>query len=296
MYTVAVQLPIQRSLVACIIAVLVMVVEALQLFVSGSLGERADAVLPWTGWLFAPWAIGAVMRLVRQAREEESRERTYAERLRIAREVHDVVAHGLAAISVQAKVALHVLDRRPEQARLALQAINQSSQDALDELHATLAVFRTHGDTAAGSERDGRRPSAALAELDRLVSRMGDSGLRVTVKINGARPDMPPAVDLAAYRIIQESLTNVLRHAGSATARVRVNYRPDAIDVEVLDDGKARPGRPLGAGGHGIAGMRERAAALGGSLQAEPRPEGGFRVHAQLPITAPDASQRTVPV
>jgi len=289
MYTVAVQLPIRQSLLACAVALVGVFAESFWLAVSGSFGGLV-AILPWTGWLLVPWTVGAVVRLVRRAGEEASRERAYAEQLRIAREVHDVVAHGLAAINMQARVALHVLDRRPEQARLALQAISLSSRDALDELRATLAVLRAPGAVAA-EDGDGRRPSATLAQLDRLVSRMADSGLQVTVKINGVRSDLPPAVDLAGYRIIQESLTNVLRHAGSATATARVDYRPDALVVEVLDDGNARPGRPLRAGGNGIAGMSERANALGGTLQTGPRAEGGFRVHAQLPIPAPDAQE-----
>jgi len=142
---------------------------------------------------------------------------------------------------------------------------------------------------------DGRQPAATLAQLDRLVSRMAGSGLQVTVKIHGGRPDLPPAVDLAGYRIIQESLTNVLRHAGAATATVGVDYQPDTLVVEVLDDGSAQPSRPLRPAGHGIAGMRERASALGGTLQAAPRAGGGFGVRARLPLPAPGAPARGAP-
>jgi signal transduction histidine kinase len=288
-YTVAVQLPAGRSLGACAVALAGVLAEPFWLAVSRSPGRLA-AVLPWAGWLLVPWAAGTVVSLARRAREDESRQRANAERLRIAREMHDVVGHGLAAINMQAQVALHVLDRRPEQARLALDAISQSSQDALGELRATLAVVRAPG--GAAGDGDGRRPAATLTQLDRLVSRMVGSGLHVTVKINGERPDLPTAVDLAGYRIIQESLTNVLRHAGPATATVGVDYQPDALVVEVLDDGSARPGRPARVGGNGITGMSDRAGALGGTLTAGPRPGGGFGVHARLPIPAPGAPER----
>jgi signal transduction histidine kinase len=277
-YTVATRESVGRSLVACAFALVGLLADSFRLVGSGTFG-RLVMVLPWAGWLLVPWGVGTVVRFVRRDREEASRARVYAERMRIAREVHDVVAHGLAAINMQAQIALHVLDRRPAQARVALGVISQSSHDALDELRATLAMFRAPTD-----DSDGRQPSATLAQLDQLVSRLTGGGLQVTFEVIGERPEVPSTVDLAGYRIVQESLTNVLRHAGPAHATVRVTYQPDAVVVEVVDDGSARPGLLPRPGGHGIAGMVERANALGGSLEAGPRPEGGFRVHARLPM------------
>lgn len=277
-YTVATRESVVRSLVASAFAVVGLLAESVRLLGSGTFG-RLVLVLPWAGWLLVPWGVGTVVRFVRRDREEASRARVYAEQMRIAREVHDVVAHGLAAINMQAQIALHVLERRPAQARVALAIISRSSHEALDELRATLAVFRAPAD-----DGDGRQPSATLAQLDQLVSRLTGGGLQVTVEVIGERPEVPPTVDLAGYRIVQESLTNVLRHAGPTQATVWVTYQPDAIVVEVIDDGNARPGLLPRPGGHGIAGMVERANALGGTLEAAPRPEGGFRVHAQLPM------------
>lgn len=287
-YTAAAYLSARRSLAVCVAALAAVFTGPFWLAAPGPAGKLA-AILPWAGWLLLPWAAGTVVRLARQAREEENRQRADAERLRVAHEVHDVVGHGLAAINMQAQIALHVLDRRPEQARPTLEAISQSSRDALEELRATLAVLRPPDDAGGG---DGRRPSATLAQLGQLVTRMGHSGLQVSVTINGGWPDLPPAMDLTAYRIVQESLTNVLRHAGPATASVTVDYHPDALVVEVLDDGNARPGHPLRPGGHGIAGMSERARALGGTLTAGPRAGGGFRVRARLPLPARQALAR----
>lgn len=232
-------------------------------------------------WLLVPAAVGTTVRVLRESRvrtrEDERRGLLYAERLRIAQEVHDVVGHGLAAINMQAEVALHVLDKRPEHARTALTVIGRTSKEALDELRATLAVFRT----ADGGER---RPAPGLDQLDELVTRMSSSGLPVTVTVAGQRPEVSAAVDLAGYRIVQESLTNVLRHAGRATAAVRVSYQTDQVTVEVTDDGQARPDDQPRPGGHGVAGMRERASAVGGTLSAGPRPDSGYAVVAQLPL------------
>jgi len=190
-----------------------------------------------------------------------------------------VVGHGLAVISLQAAVALHVGGRRPEQAQVALEAIKRSSKDALEELQGTLTVFR-QPDNGDGS----RRPAPGLGQLEALVAAMGEGGLPVDVVVTGDRVSLPGVVDLAAYRIVQESLTNVVRHAGPASATLRVSYQPGAVVLEIADTGR---GRRLGAarpGGHGIAGMRERAAAVGGTLEAGPSGDGGFRVRARLPF------------
>jgi signal transduction histidine kinase len=215
-----------------------------------------------------------------RTREEEARRQVHEERMRIARELHDVVSHTIGVISVQAGVAAHLLRRRPEKAAESLEAIRQASDEALGELHAMLGVLRD-GD-------DGRpplSPAPGLAELDALVAQAGGAGVEVQVSVEGEPRRLPSAVDLTAYRVVQESLTNVVRHAGASRARVTVSHRAGGVVVEVVDDGRGgAAGNGSGGSGQGIVGMRERARALGGTLEAGPRPEGGFRVLATLPV------------
>lgn len=251
---------------------------------AGTATSPLDLLLWPLAFIGLPAAVGTIMRLRREEaqhlRDEQFRQAAFDERLRVAREVHDVVGHGLAVINMQAGIALHVINKRPDQAEVALRAIRTASKDALEELRGTLAVFRQPDGTAP------RRPVAGLEQLDALVNEMRDSGLPVKLEVSGQRTAIPGAVNLAAYRIVQESLTNVLRHAGAASAIVRVGYEPDAVALEILDDGRGVDPRGNGLhghGGHGITGMRERAAALGGILEVGPRPGGGFRVHARLP-------------
>jgi signal transduction histidine kinase len=214
-----------------------------------------------------------------RARTEEVRRHSYEERLRIAQEVHDVVGHGLAAIHMQAEIALHVLPKRPEQAETALAAISRTSKVALDELRATLDVVRREADATAP-----RTPGPGLARLDDLVARMSGTGVAVTVTVTGTPRELPAAIDLAAYRIVQEALTNVLRHAGTATAAVLVGYQPQELVVEVTDSGRGAVTVDA-KGGHGIPGMAARVTALGGVFEAGPRPADGFRVFARLPVS-----------
>src|SRR5829696_5075290 len=217
-----------------------------------------------------------------RTREEEARRRVDEERMRIARELHDVVSHTIGVISVQAGVAAHLLERRPDKAAESLAAIRQASDEALGELHAMLGVLR-HGDGGGGQAP--LSPAPGLGELDALVAQAAGAGLEVQVSLEGRPRRLPPAVDLAAYRVVQESLTNVIRHARAGRADVTVHHADGRVVVEVTDDGRARPGDRNGNGsGRGILGMRERARALGGSLEAGPRPEGGFRVVASLPV------------
>ena len=241
--------------------------------------------LSWCVLLLAAWALGTIVRVrhesIARSRQEEARRQAYEQRLEIAREVHDVVGHGLAVINMQASVALHVRERRPEQAEMALETIRQASKDSLEQLRRTLAVFREDGDGGAA-----RAPNPGLAELPALVSTMEASGLSLDVEISGARRPLPAAVDLAAYRILQESLTNVLRHAGATAARVRLAYSPRHLEVEVTNSDGGQSRAPSRSPGHGIAGMRERASTLGGLLEAGPVPGGGFRVRAELPLAA----------
>jgi signal transduction histidine kinase len=222
-------------------------------------------------------AIRQRAELAERTREDEARRRVDAERLRIARELHDVVAHTMATINVQAGVAAHVSNGLPEQAATALQAIKEASRRGLRELRAILAVLHQ------ADEDEPTHPAPGLAELTALISTVDAAGLPATIRIAGEQRPLPPAVDLAAYRIVQESLTNALRHAGPATATVALTFGPNQLQVEVVDTGRGDAASSDGAG-HGIPGMRERAAAVGGTLQAGPGPGGGFRVLACLPI------------
>jgi signal transduction histidine kinase len=284
MYSVAVRLPAGVSLVACGVALLAVVIpDMLVIDPELLLVETPLLLAVLSGLLLPSWAIGTVVRLGREAerraRQDDARRRVDEERLRIAREVHDVVGHGLAVINLQAAVALHVAGRRPEQAQVALAAIKRSSNDALEELQGTLTVFR-QPDNGDGS----RWPAPGLGQLEALVAVMGEGGLSVEVVVTGDRVGLPGVVDLAAYRIVQESLTNVARHAGPASATVRVCYQPGAVVLEIADTGMGRSAGAARPAGHGIAGMRERAAAVGGMLEAGPSGDGGFLVRARLPF------------
>jgi signal transduction histidine kinase len=213
-------------------------------------------------------------------REQEILRRASDERMRIARDLHDVVAHNIAVINVQANTALHLLDRQPEAARPALTAINDVSKQALAELRAVLGVLRADGGTAP------REPAPGLGRLDTLVANMAAAGLTVELTVAGDPVALPSSVDLAAYRIIQEALTNSARHSGGTRATVRVNYSDMNVEIEVADDGTTGPTVTRTTGtGSGIAGMTDRAQALGGSLSAAPRSGGGFLVRALLPVS-----------
>ncbi|MFJ4875725.1 sensor histidine kinase [Streptomyces sp. NPDC088745] len=216
-----------------------------------------------------------------RTREEEARRRVAEERLRIARELHDVVAHHIALVNVQAGVAAHVMDRRPDQAKEALAHVRAASRSALGELRATVGLLRQSGDPSAPTE-----PAPGLAVLDALLDTFRNAGLPVALTRTDDDRALPASVDLTAYRIVQEALTNVRKHAGpGAEAEVGVVRGGDVLEVTVLDDGTETP-PPATEGGHGLLGMRERVSALGGALTAGPRPGGGFRVHAILPVTA----------
>jgi signal transduction histidine kinase len=283
MYSVAVELPVGPSLLACGVTLLAVVTPDLLVVDPPLLTEAALLLAVLSGLLLPAWAIGTVVRLgqeaERRAHQDETRRRADQERLRIAQEVHDVVGHGLAVINLQAGVALHVAGRRPEQAEVALAAIKRSSKEALEELRGTLAVFR-RPDNGGGPWR----PAPGLGQLGALAAAMAEGGLPVQVAVTGQRAGLPAAVELAAYRIVQESLTNVARHAGPAAATVKVGYEPDALVVEVADTGSGRTAGAARPAGYGIAGMRERAAAVGGTLQAGPSGDGGFLVRARLPL------------
>jgi len=253
-----------------------------------------SAVVAWTtAWLLIVMGGGEVVRLRRaylgslrqraveaeRTRDEEGRRRASEERLHIARELHDLIGHNISLIHVQASVGLHLLERQPDQAAAALTAIKRASKDTLDELRLVIGGVRNAG------EQSPRRPARGLGDLDALVSATAAAGLDVRMEVSGSPRPVPAALGLAAFRIVQESLTNVRRHAGPAAATVRLEYGDRDLSVRVEDDGRGpgarRPGR---SGGSGLAGMRERAAAVGGSLDAGARPGRGFQVVARLPL------------
>ncbi|THA35691.1 two-component sensor histidine kinase [Streptomyces sp. A1277] len=264
---------------------------------TGMAGAAGDAVRSRRAFVDA---IRERAERAERTREEEARRRVAEERLRIARDLHDVVAHHIALVNVQAGVAAHVMDKRPDQAKQALAHVREASRSALNELRATVGLLRQSGDPEAPTE-----PAPGLALLGELVASVRQAGLPVEVACAaGEDPPLPSAVDLAAYRVIQEALTNVRKHAGpGAKAEVSVVRVGATAEVMVLDNGRGNAaGAPQAApgGGHGLLGMRERVTALGGTLTAGPRYGGGFRVHAILPVEAraqepgrPGAADRT---
>jgi signal transduction histidine kinase len=247
------------------------------------------AILP-VGWFVAAVVGGEVSRHRRaylrqverraadaeRTREEVALRRAEQERLRIARELHDSLTHSISVIKVHAGVAVHLARKRDEPVPEALLAIQAASADATRELRDTLHVLRSE---------DGP-PDHGLRRLPELVTRTREAGLPVELTVTGREHDLPVEVDRAAYRIVQEALNNVTRHAGPATASVTIEHGPDAVTVRVDDDGRATPGTPL-VPGVGLIGMRERVTALGGRLSADPRAEGGFTVRAVIPLPEP---------
>ena len=213
-----------------------------------------------------------------QARRREAELLVTEERLRIARELHDVVSHSIAMIGVQAGVAAHLLKRDPEQARQALVAIKTASRDALRDLRGSLGVLRQV------EEPESRAPAAGLASLPELVDGIRRAGVEVAVSTVGAPEPLSPATDLAAYRIVQEALTNVIRHAPGARATVELHYADGRLQIAVRNRGVGQRAEPAPGAGHGLTGLKERAAAAGGAISAGPEPGGGYAVRAWLPL------------
>ena len=242
-------------------------------------------ILLLAGWLLALVIAAEATRIraertaaTRASRQLEQRRHQTEERLRVARDLHDVIGHNISLINVQASMGLDLMDSQPEQARAALSAIKAASKEALEELRTMLTTLR-RDDVAP------RSPVPGLDRLPELIELTRAAGLIVEVEVTGTAPPLPAAVNLAAYRIIQESLTNVARHAGQARVTLRVNYDDADVHVEIDNDGMARSDAPAAIGtGSGITGMRERATTLGGDLSAGFRPSGGFRVSARLPV------------
>jgi len=251
---------------------------------------------PWSAtgfgvvFFFVIWYIGLRMasreeRAAQRRRQQvdQARRIVAEERTHIARELHDVVAHQVSMMTVQAGAAQAVAAADPERAREAMAAVEHAGRQALDELRHLLGVLRPE------TEGSGLGPQPGLANLPRLVTQLRAAGLYIEIT-DASRTELPTRVQLSAYRIVQEALTNVLKHGGPGT-RAEVHLREDGKDltIEVLDHAPPSATRPQAAAGHGIIGMRERATLLGGSLETGPRPDGGFRVHARLPLTGEPA-------
>ncbi|GAB3154834.1 sensor histidine kinase [Micromonospora sonneratiae] len=243
----------------------------------------AEAIL-YTLAMITAWMIGNSIRQRREhaaaLRVQAATQAITAERLRIARELHDMVAHSIGIIAIQAGVGSRVIDTQPAEARNALSAIETTSRETLAGLRRMLGALR-RAEPDSDSEPVPLDPTPGLADLDRLVASAGDAGIRVDVQWRGQRRSVPPDIDLSAYRIVQEAVTNVVRHAGTHDCRVVVDYADEELSVEVVDDGR---GGAVGGTGYGIVGMRERVSLLHGRFTAGPRPEGGFRVTARLPL------------
>jgi signal transduction histidine kinase len=266
-------------------------------------GSRAAAgLLLESGLLLAgAWMAGYLARLQRaysaglreqaaqRAREQlaEAQRARSEERLGIARDLHDVVAHSMSVIAVQAGVAGYVASTRPEEAARALSSIEETSRGALREMRALLGVLRDEGTSASSGA--GLIPAPGMADLETLADRTAEAGVRVDLDIRGDRLPLPAGLDLAAYRLIQEAITNVIKHAATDHCRVSVGYAGESLNLEITDSGI---GAALSTGpgaGHGITGMRERAGMYGGEFSAAPRPGGGFRVSARFPLTGTTA-------
>ncbi|MEU6116524.1 sensor histidine kinase [Streptomyces sp. NPDC047117] len=272
------------------------------------------AIFAWTGMAAAAGdavrsrrafvdAIRERAERAERTREEEAGRRVAEERMRIARELHDVVAHHIALVNVQAGVASHVMDSRPDQAKQALAHVREASRSALEELRATVGLLRQSDDPQAPTE-----PAPGLGVLDQLIDGFVRAGLPVELELPPGSPEgLPASVDLTAYRIVQEALTNVHKHAGEgARATVRIVRSAEALTLTVLDDGGGGPARPrprpgeqqepadrTDGGGHGLIGMRERVAALRGSVETGPRPAGGFKVRVRLPLQSARTGETT---
>jgi signal transduction histidine kinase len=271
-------------------------------------GEVVGLLLGGGLLITAAWAIGYSVRQQRaytaglaeqaeqRAREQldQARRADSEERLQIARELHDVVAHTMSLIAVQAGVANYVISARPQEAARALSSIEQISRGALREMRGLLMVLRAEGNDAGPRRQDGALvPAPGLADLGSLVKRAAEAGVRVDLDVRGERPPLSAGLELAAYRVIQEAITNVIKHAATDSCHLSIAYQDDALALEITDSGNAgrsaSGGNGSPAAGHGITGMRERVGMYGGQFRAAPAPGRGFRVTAVFPLTGTSA-------
>lgn len=285
-YTAARHRPLPRAGVLAVAVYLLLVVHVLT---NDAAIAGPGGLVPALAWVAIPFTVGAARRLVvaAHARERHASERRLvdAERLRLSQEVHDVVGHGLAAIQMQADITLHLSAPRPEQTRAALEAISDASRDALDELRTTLAAIHPDRDDAAASSA----PTPGLARAGELCRRVEEAGIEVRFDVEGEPRPLPGAADVAAYRVLQESLTNVIKHSAHQHAGVRIAHTAQTVTVEVTNQNLG----PTPADGIGITGMRRRVTQLGGTFRAGPGPHGStFQVRATLPRTPEASSER----
>ena len=278
----------------------VLLAASVPVFVAAWLhGQQSGNIIPSLLWLVAAWAVGRTVRSWRhqnvalaaanreleEQRELQAQAAAAVERGRIARELHDVVAHNVSMIVVQAGAAARVLHGEQPDVRNALDVIAATGRETVDEMRTLLGVLRSDDGPAA------LKPQPGLADLEQLISAVREAGLPVTLRIEGAPRPLPAALDLSAYRIVEEGLTNACKHAGPAHAEVTVRYEDGLVTLEIADTGRGPHGGPVtgrgGGAGHGLVGMRERAAMLGGELEAVPADGGGFTVQARLPLPAP---------
>jgi signal transduction histidine kinase len=278
----------------------VLLVASVPAFVAARLhGQDSGNIIPSLVWLVAAWATGRTVRSWRHknaALEQANRELTEqrelqaqaavaVERGRIARELHDVVAHNVSMMVVQAGAAARVVRDQQPDVRNALEVIAATGRETVDEMRTLLGVLRSTDGQGSGDGQAALKPQPGLADLEQLVSGVREAGLPVTLRIEGAARPLPPALDLSAFRIVQEALTNALKHAGPARAEVTVRYEDGLVSLEITDSGRGPHGSP--GAGHGLVGMRERAAMFGGKLEATRRDGGGFIVRARLPVPTP---------
>jgi signal transduction histidine kinase len=300
LYIVAAVEPIRVSLTA--LALVVSAAGVVLVSVAPSFGEERftgiapQRLLATISLQAAAWAIGFAVRRQRayvtavreRAEREVEAQRDLAwravteERLQIARDLHDVVAHSMSVIAVQAGVGRHLMTEQPERAGEALAVIETTTRDVLREMRSLLGVLREDPRDRAAVTADGLQPTPTLGDLETLVARSADAGLRVDLHVAGERHRLPDGIETAAYRIVQEALTNVVKHASTNRCLLRVEYRKNALAIEVTDDGSGP--RVSGGDGHGIIGMRERATIYGGDFDAGPLPVRGYRVATVLPI------------
>ena len=265
---------------ALLAATLLVLVTTLVTAIHDGTSLNVSGFLFFGFWICGPFLVGFVIRIRRERerllvseRDEKARAAVTEERTRIARELHDVVAHAISVIVLQARGARHAEGAERDE---ALDAIEATGATALAEMRRLLHMLRAEDEDVLLA------PQPSLTQLDQLVSQVREAGLPVELHIEGERRDLPPGVDVSAYRIVQEALTNALKHAGPARARVSINFGAGALELEIADSGR---GTKNGAGGgHGLVGMRERVAAFGGELASGPAPEGGYSVRARLPL------------
>ncbi|MFI6448935.1 sensor histidine kinase [Kitasatospora sp. NPDC050543] len=283
---VATTRPRRPSILALVMALLVLTSYATTRLVIGfQIGTSTELAVALTA--VVAWFIGHSSRQsrehARQLGTQAAAQAVTTERLRIARELHDMVAHSIGIVALQAGAASRVFDTQPARARSALGEVEAASRETLSGLRRMLGALR-QDELGQHPDADALQPMPGLADLERLAATTTAAGVRVDVCWHGERRPLPPEIDLSAFRIIQESVTNVVRHAGTGSCRVSIDCRDEELAIEVLDGGQGRSGGTGAGAGYGLVGMRERVTLLHGDFCAEPRPEGGFRVAARLPV------------